>query len=242
MAGLSIDDPDYLELALSVICIIVVLLACKYRERYLLPQLVVSFEIATVFVFLWNSVVPDDVEINNPLYIVVAIVGATVAVFAIWHAAMGLITAVLLVAFALALLVAGRDKVSSAFGGLSYYALAGVFLAVVAFVAFLYRALIKWTKLWDFVAVMFIGLGLGMATDVIRQEIDTGNYGLDLLDFVARGFLYCLFTSEIVCIVLYYRDQLMPCWFQERESPPPEPLKKKKTALTPYSLLPMTEE
>ena len=238
MGGLYIDDPDYLELALSVVCVVVVLLACKYRERHILPHIVVSFEVATVFVFLWNSVVPSEVQINNPLYMVVAIVGATAGVCAIWHAAMGLVTAVLLVAFALALLVAGRDKVSTAFGGLSYYWLAGIFLASVLVLAMIYRFFIKWDGLWDFVGVLFIGLGMGMAVDVIRQEASTGRYDLDMLDFTERDFLYCLFSSEVLCIVLYYRDRLMPCWFRERDSSPPPEVEKRNS----YSPLPAAEE
>ena len=161
MAGFSIDDPYYLLLTLCCLAIVVALLAAKYRENDFLPEILVAFELGVFTVFLWNSVVPSDIQLENPLYFAIGVIGGTAIVFAIWHTGSGIVIAILMGMLTFALLISGRDKVSSAFGGLSYYWLAGIFVAVVLVALLLWRCLRRWTSLWGFIAVLFIGAGSG---------------------------------------------------------------------------------
>jgi hypothetical protein len=234
MTGVSVDDPDYLLLALSCLAVVIGLLAAKYRESFFLVRIVLCGELGLVILFLWNSTVPSSFVISDPYYFAVAVVGSAGVVFFIWHSAGGIAVAVVLAATSLLLFLAGRDTISGWFGGLSNTWLAVIFVVFVLVVL----AIAWWLKsiewIWTLTSVLFMGFGMALAVNVIYQEADSGNQNLDLVDFSYDPFLYIIGISEAVTLLLYYRHVICPINPPSRSSPPPPQLAQKAPPLRSY--------
>jgi hypothetical protein len=241
----SVNDPDYLLLALSCVAVVVVLLAAKFRESEFLVHVILCGELGLVILFLWNTSVPASLVVSNPFYFVLAAFGCGLLVLFVWHTLGTSVVFIVLVGAAIWLLVAGRDTVSGWFGGISDYGLAALFVVFMGVVLALVWWIRTWTRVWRLVGVVCMGMGLALAVDVIYQEINSGNQNLDLVDFTGNNeFLYCIAGSEVVTVLLYYRHLIFPCWFKKQKKPPSpsaHPKAKKKPLMSYYSGLPLSD-
>lgn len=243
----TVNDPYYLLLVLSCIAVLLVLAAAKYRESDVLVHVVLCGELGLLFIFLWNTTVPDSIVISRWYLFVIAEGGFSVGVYCLVHSVTSAVIVVLSLGLALWLVAAGRDTVEGWFGGLSDAWLGIIFAAMFTVLLLLAWWIKKWKRVWHMLGVLFMGVGLTLAVDVIYQEIDSGNQNLDLLDFTDddNHLSYILAGSEAVTLLLYYRHVFLPCCFtySPPPKPPPSPPKKakKKPGRRYYSGLPLSE-
>ena len=224
MTGVTVDDVDYVYLVLSIITIGFALLAAKWRESDVLVRVVLSVQLGLLIFYWWNSTLPSSVTTTDSLYTSVGIVGASALVFVVWHQLGSLVVGIVMLGVVIASAVAGRDKVSSLFGGLDDDELAAVFVGVVVACVLGWWAMRRWVSLWTLVSNLLMGFGLGLGVSVVEQEIAGGNTDLDLLDVGAAYFWPVIIGSEVVYLLLYYRHRFFPCWFKPPPlSPPPPP-------------------
>lgn len=245
MAGVTVDDPWYVLLSLSVLSAVLCVLVAWFRTLTVVIRVVLSTELGAIGVLLWNTTVPDALVITNTFYLTVSVAGAGIAIFATWSACKGWLGGGLAVGGILVVLVVGRDKISSAFGGgISDAWLSVIFVVCMLVVLVLLWRIDQWKDLWTLTTNIFMGFLLTMATDVITQEnplrMFSDNYGLQLFDVSQVSFIVELVLGQCVVLLLYYRHILCPCCFT---LPPsnllvaPEPktktkMKKKKKKLS----------